>query len=189
MIGSEFPSLSNNPLHQTSSSSQSTWAMPSARSLGQTASHRPPQGLLPPQQQSQAQQQTQQQQDDLFSSSSQLPSSQAGFRFGGQNPVGQSTQPQENASEEFPPLNRNVNGEIGQDRSLGSLQNSGFGVPSSTLGFPGGIGGPQTARSNGLLNAVNTGNRVASATLRDTSVINLQGIFTISSDFVYKTYN
>ncbi|KFY82188.1 hypothetical protein V498_08639, partial [Pseudogymnoascus sp. VKM F-4517 (FW-2822)] len=73
---SEFPSLSNNPSHQTSSSAQSTWAMPGARQLGQAASHRPQHGILPAQQQSQAQQQTQQQQDDLFSSSSQLPSSQ-----------------------------------------------------------------------------------------------------------------
>ncbi|OBT54492.1 hypothetical protein VE04_04180, partial [Pseudogymnoascus sp. 24MN13] len=167
---SEFPSLSNNPSHQASSSAQSTWAMPGARQLGQAATHRPQHGILPAQQQSQAQQQTQQQQDDLFSSSSQLPSSQSGFRFGGQNAVGQSSQPQESAAEEFPPLNRNANGEIGQDRNLGSLQSPGFGAPSSTLGFPAGGSGAQASRSNGLLNAVNTGNRAAPTNPRDNSV-------------------
>ncbi|ELR07512.1 hypothetical protein VC83_02105 [Pseudogymnoascus destructans] len=169
---SEFPSLSNNPSHQTSSSAQSTWAMPGARQQGQAASHRPQHGILPAQQQrqSQTQQQTQQQQDDLFSSSSQLPSSQSGFRFGGQNAVGQLSQPQESAAEEFPPLNRNANGEIGQDRNLGSLQSPGFGAPSSTLGFPAGGSGAQASRSNGLLNAVNTGNRAAPANPRDNSV-------------------
>ncbi|KFZ22872.1 hypothetical protein V502_02665 [Pseudogymnoascus sp. VKM F-4520 (FW-2644)] len=172
---SEFPSLSNNPSHQTSSSAQSTWAMPGARQLGQTASHRPQHGILPAQQQSQAQQQTQQQQDDLFSSSSQLPSSQSGFRFGGQNAVGQSSQPQESAAEEFPPLNRNANGEIGQDRNLGSLQSPGFGAPSSTLGFPAGSSTTQASRSNGLLNAVNTGNRAAPTNPRDGSAVNVPG--------------
>ncbi|KFY36548.1 hypothetical protein V495_07812 [Pseudogymnoascus sp. VKM F-4514 (FW-929)] len=172
---SEFPSLSNNPSHQTSSSSQSTWAMPGARQLGQAASHRPPHGALPAQQQSQAQQQTQQQQDDLFSSSSQLPSSQSGFRFGGQNAVGQSSQPQESAAEEFPPLNRNANGEIGQDRNLGSIQSPGFGAPSSTLGFSAANTSAQASRSNGLLNAVNTGNRAAPTNPRDSAPINVPG--------------
>ncbi|OBT66226.1 hypothetical protein VE03_04383 [Pseudogymnoascus sp. 23342-1-I1] len=172
---SEFPSLSNNPSHQTSSSAQSTWAMPGARQLGQAASHRPQHGILPAQQQSQAQQQTQQQQDDLFSSSSQLPSSQSGFRFGGQNAVGQSSQPQESAAEEFPPLNRNANGEIGQDRNLGSLQSPGFGAPPSTLGFPAGSSNAQASRSNGLLNAVNTGNRAAPTNPRDNAAISVPG--------------
>ncbi|KAL5348353.1 transcriptional regulator [Pseudogymnoascus australis] len=149
--------------------------MPGARQLGQAASHRPQHGILPAQQQSQAQQQTQQQQDDLFSSSSQLPSSQSGFRFGGQNAVGQSSQPQESAAEEFPPLNRNANGEIGQDRNLGSLQSPGFGAPPSALGFPAGSSTAQASRSNGLLNAVNTGNRAAPTNPRDSAAINVPG--------------
>lgn len=64
------------------------------------------------QQQSQARQQVQQQQDELFSSSSQLPSSQAGFRYGGQNPVGRASQSQE-GGDDFPVL-RNGGGEIGE---------------------------------------------------------------------------
>lgn len=136
---SEFPSLSNNPAHQISNSSQSTWAMPSVRPLGQPATHRPQQGLLASQQQNQAQQQTQQQQDELFSSSSQLPASQGSFRYGGQNPVGRLSQSQDNTADEFPPLNRNANGEIGQDRSVGLLQNGRFGARSRSLGITGGI--------------------------------------------------
>lgn len=66
------------------------------------------------QQQSQARQQVQQQQDELFSSSSQLPSSQAGFRYGGQNPVGRASQSQE-GGDDFPV--RNAGGEIGQGLS------------------------------------------------------------------------
>lgn len=137
---SEFPSLSNNPAHQISNSSQSTWAMPSVRPLGQPATHRAQQGLLASQQQNQAQQQAQQQQDELFSSSSQLPASQGNFRYGGQNPVGRLSQSQENATDEFPPLNRNANGEIGQDRSVGVLQNGKFGPPSRSFVITGGIG-------------------------------------------------
>ncbi|KFY06017.1 hypothetical protein V492_08184, partial [Pseudogymnoascus sp. VKM F-4246] len=106
--------------------------------------------------------------------SSQLPSSQSGFRFGGQNAVGQSSQPQETAAEEFPPLNRNANGDIGQDRNLGSLQSPGFGAPSSTLGFPAG-NNAQGSRSNGLLNAVNTGNRAAPTNPRENSAGNVSG--------------
>lgn len=107
------------------------------------------------QQQLNAQQQTQQQQDDLFSSSSQLPSSQSSFRFGSQNAVGQSSQA--NAADDFPPLNRNSNGEIGQDR----IQNIGFGGQSNGMGF-GSVQLSQPSRNNGLLNALSGGSRVVS---------------------------
>lgn len=101
---SDFPSLSGNAPHPQSSSS--TWAMSNA------SSRRPGQSLMGGQQQSQARQQVQQQQDELFLSSSQLPSSQAGFRYGGQNPVGRASQSQE-GGDDFPVL-RNAGGEIGQ---------------------------------------------------------------------------
>ncbi len=114
-----------------------------------------PQSALSSQQQLNAQQQTQQQQDDLFSSSSQLPSSQGGFRFGSQNAVGQSSQP--SAADDFPPLNRNANGDIGQDR----LQSLGFGTQSNGMGF-GSAQPSQPSRNNGLLNALSGSNRVAS---------------------------
>jgi CCR4-NOT transcription complex subunit 2 len=107
-------------------------------------------------QQLNAQQQTQQQQDDLFSSSSQLPSSGGGFRFGTQNAVGQSSQ--SNPVDEFPPLNHNANGDIGQDRSSNLMQNVGFSAQSSNLGF-GSANPPQPNRNNGLLNALSGSNR------------------------------
>ena len=98
-----------------------------------------------------AQQQAQQQHDDLFGSSSQPgPGSQGGFRFGAQNAVGQSSQP--NPVDEFPPLNRNANGEIGQDRLI---QNVGFGSQSNDSGFDAPIrNGERIIRNNGLLAAV-----------------------------------
>jgi len=111
------------------------------------------QPALSSQQQINAQQQAQQQHDDLFSSSSQLPSSQGGFRFGAQNAVGQSSQA--NPVDEFPPLNRNANGEIGQDRGSNLIQNVGFGAQSNGLGFDSPLGpGERIVRNNGLLNAV-----------------------------------
>jgi CCR4-NOT transcription complex subunit 2 len=129
--------------------------MPNSRPLGQVASQRAQQqSMLPTQQQTQAQQQAQQQQqDDLFSSSSQLPNSQTGFRFGSQSAVGQISQSQSSGPDDFPPLNRNVNGEIGQDRAPGLLQNVGFGHLAGSPSFGGG-GALQSTRSNGLLNAV-----------------------------------
>jgi CCR4-NOT transcription complex subunit 2 len=118
-----------------------------------------------------SQQQAQQQHDDLFSSSSQLPSSQGGFRFGTQNAVGQSSQ--SNSVDEFPPLNRNSNGDIGQDRSSNLIQNVGFGSQSNGLGFGSG-NPPQPSRNNGLLNALSGSNRVPSAN-RVTSPANMSG--------------
>ncbi|KAH6716918.1 hypothetical protein BKA61DRAFT_600735 [Leptodontidium sp. MPI-SDFR-AT-0119] len=159
---SEFPSLSNNQPQP----SQSAWAASGPRNLGPASNMRlQQQSGLSSQQQLNNQQQTQQQQEDLFSSSSQLPSSQGGFRFGSQNAVGQSSQ--SNPVDDFPPLNRNANGEIGQDRSSNVIPNVGFGAQSNGLGF-GSANPPQPSRNNGLLNAlsgsnrVTTGNRVAS---------------------------
>lgn len=111
------------------------------------------------QQQLNNQQQTQQQQDDLFSSSSQLPSSQGGFRFGSQNAVGQASHT--NPVDDFPPLNRNANGEIGQDRGSSLIPNVGFGAPANGLGF-GAANPPPPTRNNGLLNALSGSNRVPS---------------------------
>ena len=159
---SEFPSLSNNQPQP----SQSAWAASGSRNLGPSTNMRlQQQSGLSSQQQLNNQQQTQQQQEDLFSSSSQLPSSQGGFRFGSQNAVGQSSQ--SNPVDDCPPLNRNANGEIGQDRSSNVIPSVGFGAQSNGLGF-GSANPPQPSRNNGLLNAlsgsnrVTTGNRVAS---------------------------
>lgn len=148
----EFPSLSNNQPQ----ASHSTWASGS-RNLGPTGNMRMQQSSLSSQQQLNAQQQSQQQQDDLFSSS-QMPTNQSGFRFGAQNAIGQPSQ--SNPAEEFPPLNRNANGDIGQAPN-NLLQNLGFSGSSSGLGF-GSANLPQLNRNNGLLNALSGSNRASS---------------------------
>jgi CCR4-NOT transcription complex subunit 2 len=153
------------------------WAMPSARNVGQPIGQRSQQQSLLPTQQSQALQQTQQQQDDLFSSSSQLPNSQLGFRFGGQNAVGPQSQPQTGGSDDFPPLSRNMNGDIGQDRAPG-LQNVGMGGQSSISTY--GIGAGQNIRSNGLLNALSSNSRATGATSQVSSPANIGGVNTCS---------
>ena len=117
------------------------------------------QSALSSQQQLNAQQ-TQQQQDDLFNTSSQLPSSQGGFRFGNQNAIGQASQ--SNSADDFPPLNRNANGEIGQDRGSSLMQSVGFGAQANGLGF-GSANPPQTSRNNGLLSALSGSSRVQAA--------------------------
>ena len=151
---SEFPSLSNNQPQP----SQSTWAASGNRNIGPSGNMR-----LQTQPSLSSQQQVQQQQEELFNSSSQLPSSGMGFRFGNQNAVGQSSQP--NSAEEFPPLNnRGASGEIGQDRATSLMRNNnnvGFGLPNG-MSF-GSANPPQTNRSNGLLNALAGSGRTPSA--------------------------
>ena len=141
---SEFPSLSNNQPQP----SQSTWAGAGAR-FAPSSNMRMQQSNLSSQQQLNAQQQTQLQQDDLFSQSSQLPSSQSSFRFRNQNAVGQASQ--SSTTDEFPPLSRNANGDIGQDRTSNPTQSFAFGGQSNGLGS---ANASQSSRSNGLLNAV-----------------------------------
>ncbi|PQE28988.1 hypothetical protein CJF30_00004021 [Rutstroemia sp. NJR-2017a BBW] len=153
---SEFPSLSGNqPQHN-----QSTWGAAGTRNIGPSNNMRLQQsaGLS-------AQHTQQQQQDELFNSSSQLPNNQGGFRFGAQNNINQSSQP--NSTDEFPPLSRNSNGEIGQDRGSNLLQNVGFG------GFGAG-NQPQQARGNGLLNAL-SGNARAVSSNRTASPASISG--------------
>jgi CCR4-NOT transcription complex subunit 2 len=113
------------------------------------------QSTMSPQQQMSAQQQTQQQQDDLINHSSQLPSA-TNFRFGNQNAVGQSSA---NTNEEFPPLNRNSNGEMGQDRSSSMAQGFAFGGQANGLSS---VNPAQPSRNNGLLNALSGSNRITS---------------------------
>lgn len=173
---SEFPSLSTNPQHHNANTAPSLWAMSSTRSLASAGSQRSQQqSILTPQQQNQAQQQTQQQQDDLFSTSSQLSNSQAAFRFGGQNAVGQLSQAQNNATDEFPPLNRNVNGDIGQDRTPGLLKTSGFGSQTTASQFGSSLASSQGAHSNGLLNALSSSVRAPSNSVRASSPSSLGG--------------
>lgn len=137
----EFPQLSNNP--QMSGASQpSMWGGQAARNLGGPA--RNPSTSIP----------QSSQQEDMFSSVGRISSSQNSFRFGGQASIGQPPQSQPSGGDDYPPLmNRNGNGEIGQERSANLTAGLGFGSQA-----PGG----QTNRSgNGLLNAVTASARTS----------------------------
>ena len=88
-------------------------------------------------------------QDDIFGSSTRLPSSQGSFRFGNQSSV-----PQASTVDDFPPLNRNVNGDIGQERSS-MMASLGFPSHPSSSSAP----VPSNRAGNGLLNALSANTR------------------------------
>lgn len=143
---SEFPSLSNNS--QLSSANQaSMWSGTGSRNLGG------------PIQRSQQTPLSSQQgvQDDLFSpNSSRMSSVQGAFRFGTQGSMGvQPSQPQSTSIDDFPPLNRTANGEIGSERGANLMSSLGFGPQT---GAPGPV---QNNRGNGLLNALSANSRVS----------------------------
>jgi CCR4-NOT transcription complex subunit 2 len=142
----EFPSLSNNP--QLGNAGQTSMWSTHGRNLGAplTRNHQPA---------SPSSTQPTQQQDDIFSTSSRLSSAQGSFRFGNQASVGQGPQSQATSVDEFPPLNRNANGDIGQERGTNLMANFGFG---STGAGPSTSGQPSRA-GNGLLNALSANSR------------------------------
>ncbi|KAI9792218.1 MAG: CCR4-NOT transcription complex subunit 2 [Candelina submexicana] len=150
---SEFPSLSSGPQPQhQNSSAQAVWANATQRAQ-QTPVQRPQQqpsttqASIPPQQQQHQHFQQQAQQDEPFPSVSQFASALDDYRSGGQSGVGQlsgSAQPQTGSIDEFPPLGRNGNGDIGQDRRGGLMQNAGFGGHTNGNGF-----GPSLIPSQG----------------------------------------
>jgi len=79
----------------------------------------------------QVQDPTQQRAEDLFSSGSQFTGGLDDYRHGGQGGVGQLSgtgQPQTGNIEEFPPLGRNGNDDLGQDRRGSLMQNAAFGA-------------------------------------------------------------
>ncbi|CAD6501271.1 BgTH12-01523 [Blumeria graminis f. sp. triticale] len=154
---SEFPSLSENQPHQ----SQSTSTAAGARNIGPSTNMRlTQQSSISTQQHLGAQIPSQQQQEDLFNSA-QIPSSQGVFRFGNPNTAIQNSQ--SNGVDEFPPLNRNINGEIGQGRGYGLIQNSGFSAPSNGLSFN--STNPTSTPSCGLLSAISNSARNSSGSI------------------------
>ncbi|KAH8592930.1 hypothetical protein B0O99DRAFT_224611 [Bisporella sp. PMI_857] len=147
---SEFPSLSNNQ----SQPSQPIWSTSNARNLSSSANLR-----------------NQAHQEDVFGASPQLASNQSGFRYGSQNAVGQPSQT--NNVDEFPPLNRNGNGDIG-DRPTG-VQSVGFGASSNSMGFGSTAPAQPNRGANGLLSAVSGSSRIGAGN-RVTSPGNISGI-------------
>ncbi|KAI0111894.1 hypothetical protein F4814DRAFT_423960 [Daldinia grandis] len=147
---SEFPSLSNNSQLQSAGGS-SLWSTGASRGMG---------GTIQRSQQPTPLSSQHAQQDDFFSPS-RMSSSQGQYRFGNQNSVAQSSQPQPSSIDEFPPLNnnsiRNSNGDIGQERGSNLMSTLGFGAQGSTA--PGSLQAPRSG--NGLLNALSANNRTA----------------------------
>lgn len=94
-------------------------------------------------------------QDDLFSaSSSRMPSAQGSFRFGTQGNIQPPSQVPPTTVDEFPPLNRSANGEIGSERGASLMSSLGFGPPGGSSAAP-----LQPNRGNGLLNALSANSR------------------------------
>lgn len=146
---SDFPSLNNNPQMSGAPANQpSMWGGQAARNLG--GPQRNPSASIPPSSQ----------QDDPFSPVSRLSTSQNSFRFGSQASMGQQQPPQPTGGDEFPPLARNGNGEIGQERNASLVSAMG----GMSFASQGGVGSSSTqaGRSgNGLLNAVTAQARTA----------------------------
>lgn len=168
---SEFPSLSGAPQPQHQNPAQAVWANANQRASQHTPVQRPQQQTSnqqlssiqpqpqPQQSQQLPQQSTQQPNDDLFPSSSQFANGLDDYRHGGQAGVGQLSglnQPQPANIDEFPPLGRNGNGEIGQDRRGGLIQNAAFGVYPNGIGLGTNLTQPQSLQNRGgLFNVMN----------------------------------
>lgn len=91
-------------------------------------------------------------QDDLFSPPSSRMSQHGSFRFGAQGTSTQQAQP--TSVDDFPPLHRNGNGEIGAER----MSSLGFGSQAGLTTGP-----VQSSRGNGLLNALSANGRASDA--------------------------
>ncbi|MCJ1368098.1 hypothetical protein MMC16_007237 [Acarospora aff. strigata] len=169
---SEFPSLSGAPQPQHQNPAQAVWANANQRASQHTPVQRPQQQQHANQQLSSVQPQPQLQQpqqlsqpqsqhsnDDLFPSSAQFTNGLDDYRHGGQSGVGQLSgliQPQTGNIEEFPPLSRNGNGEIGQDRRGGLIQNAAFGGYANGTGFGTNLSQPQSLQNRfGRFNVMN----------------------------------
>ncbi|TQN72084.1 General negative regulator of transcription subunit 2, partial [Colletotrichum shisoi] len=160
-ISSEFPSLSNNA-HMNTSGQSNMWSSTASRNLGGGG------GPVPRNQQS-TPLSAQSTQDELFPPTS---ARQGAFRFGGQNSGGPAPQAQSNPVDDFPPLNRNANGEIGGERGANLMPSLGFGNQASPS--PAAIPPPRSAGAgNGLLNALSANSRPDG---RSPSIVSVQDL-------------
>lgn len=146
----EFPSLSNTSQLQSTGQS-SMWSAGGSRGLGgpvqrsQGGASISTQPAAP---------------DDVFGPAPRIQSgSQGSFRFGNQASLGQASHGQPSGADEFPPLSRNANGDIGQERGSNLMSSLGYSSQQAA-----GQSALQNARSgNGLLNALSANVRAAEA--------------------------
>lgn len=131
---SEFPSLSNNP-QMANASQGSMWSTAGSRNVSA------------PVQRNQSTPVSSQHttQEELFSSNSRSTAAHGSLRFG--NQAGQQAPP--TSVDDFPPLNRTVNGEERSASLMSSLGLSAQGTSTTGSGN----------RGNGLLNALSANNR------------------------------
>ncbi|KAG5981108.1 hypothetical protein E4U55_003296 [Claviceps digitariae] len=140
---SEFPSLSNNS-QLNSANSGSMWASAGSRNIGGPVQRT--QGTPVSSQQGN--------QEDMFGGgSSRMANNQGSFRFGNEGNLLSASQGQPSTADEFPPLNRGGNGEIGSDRNQ-NLMSLGYGSQHGASGLH---------RGNGLLNALSANSRANDA--------------------------
>lgn len=140
----EFPSLSNNS-QLNNANPASMWASTGSRNLS---------GPVLRNQSTPVSSQQGGQEDMFAPGSSRLPPNQATFRFGNQGNLASASQSQQpSAVDDFPPLNRTGNGEIGSDRSA-NLMSLAFGPQQGATG---------ALRNNGLLNALSANTRANDA--------------------------
>ncbi|KAK1465891.1 NOT2/NOT3/NOT5 family protein [Colletotrichum melonis] len=159
VLKTEFPSLSNNAQMNTTGQSN-MWSSTASRNLGA--------GPVPRNQQS-TPLSAQSGQDELFTPTS---ARQGAFRFGGQSSAGPAPQAQSNPVDDFPPLNRNSNGEIGGERSANLMPSLGFGG-SQASGSTAAITPARSAGAgNGLLNALSANSRTSDG--RSPSIASVQ---------------
>lgn len=94
-------------------------------------------------------------QDDIYASSASTRA--GGFRYANQANVGQTSQAQ--PADDFPPLGRSANGEIGGERGANLMSSLGFGAQNAQSSAASGPAASSRAAGNGLLNALSANNR------------------------------
>ncbi|KAG6008364.1 hypothetical protein E4U21_004568 [Claviceps maximensis] len=142
-VKGEFPSLSNNS-QLNSANSGSMWASAGSRNIG---------GPVQRTQGTPVSSQQEAQEDMFGGGSSRMSNNQGSFRFGNEANLLSTSQGQPSTTDEFPPLNRGGNGEIGSDRNQ-NLMSLGYGSQHGVSGLH---------RGNGLLNALSANSRAMDA--------------------------
>ena len=146
-LSREFPSLSNNSqLPSANQSSMWSTGNPGSRNLS---------GNVPRNQNTPGAQHAGGQDDMFTQASSRMPSGQGSFRFSNQGGMQPSSQaPPSSTVDDFPPLNKSANGEIGSERGQTLMASLGFSPQGN-----GAESAAPSSRGNGLLNALSATSR------------------------------